>query len=227
MGVTLVLHRCYAWVLHPCYISVTRGCYLASEGELDVPTRPLEGEGGGPPALLRARPAAKHAAELAPARPLGAKCGPPLRLGALCARLRERRQRRSIRRKTHQTRRPIRPKYPSWGVECILAVVGTGAPVKRGRVPAGAASVRFLRRGAVREVLLALYPHAIGSRYGRLLSTLTRLAPTTGVCSLPSRDWLPLRAYATIVTVTPRCDLSDSDALKACTNRRRGERIYL
>eukprot|EP00959_Pyramimonas_sp_CCMP1952_P362423 7590285-Pyramimonas_sp.AAC.1 len=29
-----------------------------------------------------------------------------------------------------------------------------------------------------------------------MLSALTRLAPTTGICSLPSHDWLPLRAYA-------------------------------
>eukprot|EP00976_Prorocentrum_cordatum_P108347 1194825-Prorocentrum_minimum.AAC.3 len=31
----------------------------------------------------------------------------------------------------------------------------------------------------------ALYPNAIGSRYGHMLSTLTRMAPATGICSLP------------------------------------------
>eukprot|EP00959_Pyramimonas_sp_CCMP1952_P136722 2861234-Pyramimonas_sp.AAC.1 len=34
---------------------------------------------------------------------------------------------------------------------------------------------------------------ADGSRSGFMLSTLPRLAPAPGLCSLPSHDWLPLR----------------------------------
>ena len=35
----------------------------------------------------------------------------------------------------------------------------------------------------------ALFPHAIGSGAGYMLSSLVRLVPAPGICSLPSCDW--------------------------------------
>eukprot|EP00976_Prorocentrum_cordatum_P094607 1189854-Prorocentrum_minimum.AAC.1 len=37
-----------------------------------------------------------------------------------------------------------------------------------------------------------------------MLSTLTRLAPAPGICSLPLCDWLPLRVYALYPHATDR-----------------------
>eukprot|EP00976_Prorocentrum_cordatum_P091786 1188661-Prorocentrum_minimum.AAC.2 len=42
----------------------------------------------------------------------------------------------------------------------------------------------------------ALFPLAIGSRVGYMLSSLLRLARVSGICSLPSCDWLACRVYA-------------------------------
>eukprot|EP00976_Prorocentrum_cordatum_P098324 1191351-Prorocentrum_minimum.AAC.8 len=44
--------------------------------------------------------------------------------------------------------------------------------------------------------LYALFPRAIGSDAGYMLSSLVRLVPTPGICSLSSYDWFRRRVYA-------------------------------
>eukprot|EP00959_Pyramimonas_sp_CCMP1952_P053411 1117363-Pyramimonas_sp.AAC.1 len=51
-------------------------------------------------------------------------------------------------------------------------------------------------QGAGARRVYALFPHAIGSGAGYMLSSLMRLVPAPGICSLPSCDWFRRRVYA-------------------------------
>eukprot|EP00959_Pyramimonas_sp_CCMP1952_P097973 2047677-Pyramimonas_sp.AAC.1 len=59
------------------------------------------------------------------------------------------------------------------------------------------------------DEVYALYPHTIGSRSGYMLSTLTRLVPAPGICSLPSPDWLPLRFQADLIHMVATANAID------------------
>eukprot|EP00959_Pyramimonas_sp_CCMP1952_P399667 8373806-Pyramimonas_sp.AAC.1 len=61
------------------------------------------------------------------------------------------------------------------------------------------------RRRARRLLLVlpaeySLYPSAIGTRYGYILSPLLRLVPATGIFSRPVCDWYPLRVFSLSLT---------------------------
>eukprot|EP00959_Pyramimonas_sp_CCMP1952_P372046 7790785-Pyramimonas_sp.AAC.1 len=53
----------------------------------------------------------------------------------------------------------------------------------------------------------SLSPAAIGACYGHILSPLLRLAPATGIFSLPFCDWRLLRAYSLAAPLSERAPL--------------------